>query len=99
MAAASQAQLILGAPNVISHFLRELLQSGSKRTRRALQKVGAGKEVGKDFTVLSSRIELSVTTCNYLNEPANPRMKLTACDTLTHGKKHRRSHAAAYPQR
>jgi len=27
------------------------------------------------------------------------RIKLTACGTLTHGKKRRRSHAAAYPQR
>ena len=29
----------------------------------------------------------------------NMRIKLTACGTLTHGKKRRRSHAAAYPQR
>jgi hypothetical protein len=27
------------------------------------------------------------------------RIKLTACGTFTHGKKRRRSHAAAYPQR
>jgi len=27
------------------------------------------------------------------------RIKLTACGMLTHGKKRRRSHAAAYPQR
>jgi hypothetical protein len=33
------------------------------------------------------------------DEPPNMRMKLTACDTLTHGKKRRRSHAAAYPRR
>jgi hypothetical protein len=31
--------------------------------------------------------------------PPNPRIKLTACGTLTHGKKRRRSHAAAYPHR
>ena len=29
----------------------------------------------------------------------NPRIKLTACGTLANGKKHRRSHAAAYPRR
>ena len=29
----------------------------------------------------------------------NPRIKLTACGTLTHGTKGRRSHAAAYPHR
>jgi hypothetical protein len=29
----------------------------------------------------------------------NQRIKLTACGTLTHGRKRRRSHAAAYPQR
>jgi hypothetical protein len=31
--------------------------------------------------------------------PPNMRMKLTACGTLTHGRKRRRSHAAAYPRR
>jgi len=31
--------------------------------------------------------------------PPNKRIKLTACGTLTHGKKRRRSHAAAYPRR
>src|SRR4030095_6048764 len=30
---------------------------------------------------------------------SNLRIKLTACGTLTHDKKRRRSHAAAYPQR
>jgi len=34
--------------------------------------------------------------CNLM---ANPRIKLTACGTFTHGKKRRRSHAAAYPHR
>jgi hypothetical protein len=29
----------------------------------------------------------------------NPRIKLTACGTLTYGKTRWRSHAAAYPQR
>jgi hypothetical protein len=31
--------------------------------------------------------------------PPNQRIKLTACGTLTHSKKRRRSHAAAYPRR
>jgi hypothetical protein len=31
--------------------------------------------------------------------PPNMRIKLTACGTLTRGKKRRLSHAAAYPQR
>jgi len=31
--------------------------------------------------------------------PSNPRIKLTACGTLTHSKKRWRSHAAAYPHR
>jgi hypothetical protein len=30
---------------------------------------------------------------------ANPRIKLTACGTRSHGKKHWLSHAAAYPHR
>jgi hypothetical protein len=30
---------------------------------------------------------------------SNMRIKLTACCTLSHGKKRRRSHAAAYPRR
>jgi hypothetical protein len=29
----------------------------------------------------------------------NTRIKLTACGTFTHGREHRRSHAAAYPHR
>jgi len=32
-------------------------------------------------------------------EPPNMRIKLTACGALMHGKKRRRSHAAAYPRR
>ena len=32
-------------------------------------------------------------------EQSNPRIKLSACGTLTHGEKRRRSHAAAYPRR
>jgi hypothetical protein len=30
---------------------------------------------------------------------SNPRIKLTACGTRSHGKKRRLTHAAAYPQR
>jgi len=34
-----------------------------------------------------------------LESSPNMRIKLTACGTLTHGKKRRLSHAAAYPRR
>jgi len=33
------------------------------------------------------------------NKASNPRIKVSACGTLTHGMKRRRSHAAPYPQR
>jgi hypothetical protein len=45
--------------------------------------------------VLWSRIG----SLDQLKEPANLRMKLTACGTLTHGRVRRRSHAAAYARR
>ena len=40
-----------------------------------------------------------MVSAKFEEELSNPRIKLTACGTLTHGKKRRLPHAAAYPHR